>query len=80
MALLRMTAAFGVLLAVAPDQTLDATRSILGMTGSEAARETAVARPAGAEAALAFCRANAELCLETARRAAEVAVKPSGAK
>ncbi len=42
------------------------------MTGSEAAREMAVARPAGAEAALAFSRANAELCLETARRAAEV--------
>ncbi len=41
------------------------------MTGSEAARETPVARPAGAEVALAFCRANAELCLETARRAAE---------
>ncbi len=80
MALFRMSAAFGLLLAVAPDQTLEATRSILGMAGSEAARETVAQRPAGADAALAFCRANAELCLETARRAAEVAARPSSAR
>ncbi len=76
MALFRMTAAFGLLLVVAPDQTMEATRSILGMAGDKVASETA-AGPASAEAALAFCRANADLCLETARRAAGVPAKPA---
>ena len=78
MALFRMTAAFGLLLAVAPDQTLEATRGILGLAGDNVASETAAVRPAGAEAALAFCRAHADLCLETARRAAGGAAKPAG--
>ncbi len=78
MALFRMTAAFGLLLAVAPDQTLEATRSILGMAGGKVASEAASVRPASADAALAFCRANADLCLETARRAAGVAPRPAG--
>ena len=76
MALFRMGAAFGLLLAVAPDQTLEATRKILGMAGESVAHETA--KPATAEAALAFCRSNADLCLETAKRAAGLSTRAPG--
>jgi hypothetical protein len=78
MALFRMTAAFGLLLAVAPDQTMEATRSILGIAKDKVANESVDPGSTGAEAALAFCRANAELCLETARRAAGAAAKTAG--
>ncbi len=78
MALFRMTAAFGLLLAIAPEKTLEVTRNVLGMASETVAGETAAVGPVSAEQALAFCRQNADLCLETARRAAAVAAKQPG--
>jgi len=67
MALFRISAAVGVLLVVAPEPTLRVARGLFGM-----ADEAASARPAAAEAALAYCRSNPDVCLDAARRAAQV--------
>jgi aryl-alcohol dehydrogenase-like predicted oxidoreductase len=71
MALFRISCAFGLLLAVAPDPTLQAVRQVLGMAEGAPAQ---AASPS--EAALAFCRAQPDLCLEAARRALQ-APKPA---
>lgn len=72
MALFRMTAAFGLLLAVAPEPTLQAVRQAFGL-----AEGAAPAQAATAEAALSYCRANPEICVEAARRAVQPQTKPT---
>ena len=73
MALFRMSAAFALLVAVAPEPTLRAVRQIVGMAEGAAPAETA----ALGEAALTFCRSNPQPCLEAARHAAASGSKPA---
>ena len=68
-----MTAAFGLLLAIAPEPTLGVVRQAFGIAEGAAPAQAATA----GEAALAYCRANPDICIEAARRAAAPAAKPS---
>jgi hypothetical protein len=67
MALFRIAAAAGLLLALAPEETLKVVRSAFGL--AEEARQLQV--PAG-DAAAAYCKANPSVCLEAVRQAASV--------
>ncbi len=76
MALFRIAAAAGILLVVAPEQTRQAVASIF--RGAEDARQALPTREQAAEAALAYCRRNADACAAAARKAveAEARLKP----
>jgi hypothetical protein len=65
MALFRIAAAAGLLLALAPEETLKAARAAFGL--AEEVRQLQI--PAG-DAAAAYCKANPGICLEAVRNAA----------
>jgi hypothetical protein len=65
MALFRIAAAAGLLAALAPEQTLQAARAVLGM-----AEEAKASQMPSAEAAQAYCKAHPQICAEAARQAA----------
>ncbi len=76
MALFRIVAATGVLLAVAPEPTLHVVRTIIGM-----AETLPLSKSEAAEAAIAYCREHAQTCLDVARKAEALpAALPKGSK
>ncbi|MGL4635256.1 MAG: hypothetical protein ACRCWF_04685 [Beijerinckiaceae bacterium] len=64
MAILRIAAAAGLLLAVAPEQTMEAARSMFGMASAVKEQHMPTA-----ESAMAYCRKNPTVCAEAARTA-----------
>jgi hypothetical protein len=76
MALFRIAAAAGILLAVAPEPTIQVLRTIFGM-----AETLPLSKSAAAEAAISYCREHPQTCLDAARKAeASLATLPKGAK
>jgi hypothetical protein len=73
MALFRMSAAFALLVAVAPEPTLRAVRQIVGMAEGAAPAETAAA----GEAALSFCRSHPQACRDAVTQAAATVARPA---
>jgi hypothetical protein len=72
LALFRIAAAAGLLFALAPEPTLKVARAALGL-----AEETAAAQGSPADAAINYCKANPQICLDAARQAsAAKAPKP----
>ncbi|MCA3563181.1 MAG: hypothetical protein IOC90_10705 [Methylocystis sp.] len=64
MALFRIAAAAGLLLAVAPEPTLGVLRSVFGIADA-----VPLSQNAAAEAALAYCREHPRTCVDIARKA-----------
>jgi hypothetical protein len=73
MALFRIAAAVGLLLALAPEQTLRVARAMVGM-----ADEAKALQPVSAESVLSYCKSHPQVCADAARQAAGgvKAVKP----
>ncbi len=68
MALFRIAAAVGVLLALAPEQTLRVARGMVGF-----AEEAKALQPASAESVISYCKAQPQVCADAARHAAGAA-------
>jgi len=76
MALFRIVAATGLLLAAAPEPTLHVVRAIFGM-----AETFPISKTEAAEAAVAYCREHPQTCLDVARKAEALpATLPKGSK
>jgi hypothetical protein len=75
MAIFRIAAAAGLLLVLAPEQSRQAIGSIFATT--EQARAAVPTREQAVEAAMAYCRKNAEACMDMGRKAAEIRGKPN---
>jgi tRNA G18 (ribose-2'-O)-methylase SpoU len=67
MAIVRIAAAAGLLLVLAPEQTMQAAKSMLGMAHSVKEQHMP-----NAESAMAYCRTNPATCAEIARNAASL--------
>jgi hypothetical protein len=67
MAILRIAAAAGLLLVLAPEQTMDTARAMLGM-----AKAVKDEHMPSADAAMAYCKANPAVCADIARNAANL--------
>jgi Sec-independent protein translocase protein TatA len=76
LALFRIAAAAGILFVLAPEKTREAAVAIF--RGAEEAKQAVPTREQVAEAALAYCRRNAEVCADAARKAmdAEKRLRP----
>ena len=70
MAILRIAAAAGLLLVLAPEQTLRVAKGMVGM-----AEEAKSLQPASAETVMTYCRSNPQVCADAARQA--VGTKPN---
>ncbi len=68
MALFRIAAAVGLLLVLAPEQTLRVARSMVGI-----ADEAKALQPASAESVINYCKAQPQVCADAARHAASAA-------
>jgi hypothetical protein len=64
-----MAAAAGLLLVLAPERTREAVSAIF--RGADEARQAVPTKDQVAEAVLAYCRNNPELCARAARKATE---------
>jgi hypothetical protein len=71
MAILRIAAAAGLLLVLAPEQTLRVAKGMVGM-----AEEAKSLQPASAETVMTYCRTNPQVCTDAARQAV-AAAKPN---
>jgi tRNA G18 (ribose-2'-O)-methylase SpoU len=71
MAILRIAAAAGLLLVLAPEQTLRVAKGMVGM-----AEEAKSLQHASAETVMTYCRSNPQVCADAARQAA-AATKPN---
>jgi hypothetical protein len=67
MAILRIAAAAGLLLVLAPEQTLETARAMLGM-----AKSVKDEHVPSAEAAMVYCKAHPAVCADIARNAANL--------
>jgi hypothetical protein len=76
LALFRIAAAAGILIVLAPEQSRQAIAAIF--SGAEDARRALPDPGQAADAALAYCRQNAEICAKAAHKAleAEKRLKP----
>ncbi len=68
MALFRIAAAAGLLLVLAPEQTLRVAKGMVGI-----AEEAKSLQPASADAVLTYCKANPQACADAARQAVTTA-------
>ncbi len=71
MAILRIAAAVGLLLVLAPEQTIRVAKGMVGL-----AEEAKSLQPASAETVMTYCRTNPQVCADAARQAVAVA-KPN---
>lgn len=71
MAILRIAAAAGLLLVLAPEQTLRVAKGMVGM-----AEEAKSLQPATTETVTTYCRTNPQVCVDAARQAV-AATKPN---
>ena len=73
MAILRIAAAAGLLLVLAPEQTMETARSMLGLAKSMKDQHLP-----SADVAMAYCRENPAICADVARNAANLSHPGSG--
>ncbi len=78
MAVFRIAAAAGILLAFAPAETLKVVRAAFGMADEARQIQVREIKGSAGELALAYCKANPEICLDAARQAAGAAPQPQG--
>jgi hypothetical protein len=65
MALFRIAAAVGLLLVLAPEQTLRVAKGMVGI-----ADEAKALQPVSAESVISYCKAQPQVCADAARQAA----------